>query len=184
MKADAARPPSEKPTGSGPLGLASLALGALTLVLGFAVLSGLNISVVIGFGIATLIVAIGAFRAGDPRWPMWLGLVLGVVPTLFWGLFGLGYGIIALTGCPDDLRETAQEIEHPAGVEVRWEGTERETCRAEVPTSLTAEEVTDHYDREFADHGWEPAAQSTGVEGTAATQDGVRYEVGWVRPPR
>ncbi|MGA8047618.1 MAG: hypothetical protein WCA30_15270 [Dermatophilaceae bacterium] len=83
------------------LGWAALGLGLLTLVLAFAVTAGVSFWVVIALGIATIIVVIAALRDRDRRWPTWVGLVAGAVATLFWGLFALGYGIIALTGCPE-----------------------------------------------------------------------------------
>jgi hypothetical protein len=167
----------------GPLGWATLALGVLTLVLSFLVSRGLSIWVVLGLGLGTLVVAIAALRDRDRRWPSWTGLVAGVVPAVFWGLFALGYGIIALTGCPDELRESADDIAPPPGVDVRWEGTENESCRAEVPTDLGQDEVLTHYQGQFEANGWEPAASQNGPEWVAATQGDTLFEVGWIQPP-
>jgi hypothetical protein len=167
----------------GILGWAALGLGLLTLALAFAVTAGVSFSVVIALGVATIIVAIAALRDRDRRWPTWVGLVAGLVPAVFWGLFALGYGIIALTGCPDELRESAEEIAPPPGVEVRWEGTENESCRAEIPTDLTEDEVLTHYEAQFEANGWKPDASQNGPEWVAATQGDTLFEVGWVQPP-
>ncbi|KAB7745718.1 hypothetical protein GA707_07400 [Nostocoides sp. F2B08] len=167
----------------GILGWAPLGLGLLTLALAFAVTAGVSFSAVIALGVATIIVAIAALRDHDRRWATWVGLVAGLVPTLFWGLFALGYGIIALTGCPDELRESAEDIAPPPGVEVRWEGTENESCRAEIPTDLSEEEVLTHYEGQFEADGWEPATSQNGPQWVAATQGDTVYEVGWVQPP-
>ncbi|MGA8047617.1 MAG: hypothetical protein WCA30_15265 [Dermatophilaceae bacterium] len=66
---------------------------------------------------------------------------------------------------------------------MRWEGTENESCRAEIPTDLSEEEVLTHYEAQFEANGWEPAASQNGPEWVAATEGDTLFEVGWVQPP-
>ena len=84
---------------------------------------------------------------------------------------------------PRRLREAAQDIEHPCGVEVTRQGTENGTCRAEVTTDLSEDAVLTPYESQLEANGWETATATSGMGGIAGTKEDVRFEVGWVQPP-
>ena len=77
-----------KPTA---LGWCVLAFGVISLALALMVTSGGSWTWVSGAGMATLVAGIGALVKKDRQWPTWVGLVIGIVPALFWALFALGY---------------------------------------------------------------------------------------------
>lgn len=86
----------EKPSKTTALGWLTLGLGVVTLALSVLVTSkpgSALIPWVLAFGAAALTVAVGAIVKKDRRWATWVGLVLGVVPALFWALFVLGYAL-------------------------------------------------------------------------------------------
>lgn len=106
-----------------------------------------------------------------------------MIPALFWSIFGLGYLITSLTGCSDELRNTAEEIAPPSGVEVKWQGTETGSCRSEVDTDLSGEEIIAHYEAQFKSNGWEVVPGTSGMKGIAGQKDDTLFEVGWVQAP-
>jgi hypothetical protein len=78
------------------LGWMSLGLGATTVVLSLLVTSKFGSALipwVLAFGAAALTVAVGAIVKRERKWATWVGLVLGVVPALFWALFVLGFAL-------------------------------------------------------------------------------------------
>jgi len=88
-----------------------------------------------------------------------------------------------LTGCSDELRDKGEQLAPPSGVEVKWQGTETGSCRAEVDTDLSKEEVIAHYEAQFEANGWELVPVRNGPQGIAGQKDDTLFEVGWVQPP-
>lgn len=166
------------------LGWTVLGLGALTLVLSFLVTGGGSGRLVwpIAAGVATLVAGIGAIVRRDRRWPTWVGLVVGVVPLLFWATFGLGHLVTALTGCPDEFRELATELEPPAGVVVELQGDDAGACRAEIADDIGEDALVAHYQAQFDAHGWQ-VVPGSGGGGIAAEKDGTVFEASVIDPP-
>lgn len=83
----------EKPRKPTVLGWIVLEFGVISLVLALLVTGGGSerVAWTFGAGIATLVAGIGALIKKDRHWPTWAGLVIGVIPALFWALFALGY---------------------------------------------------------------------------------------------
>jgi hypothetical protein len=82
---------SDRPAKPTAVGWCVLAFGLISLALALMVTSGGSWTWVSGAGLATLIAGIGALVKRDRHWATWTGLVIGVVPALFWALFALGY---------------------------------------------------------------------------------------------
>ena len=73
-----------------------LALGAISAVIfgaGFARmvdLPGIFIIFVITLPVATVVLGVGSLIRGERRWPVWIGLILALLPVLFWIYFVIG----------------------------------------------------------------------------------------------
>lgn len=85
------------------------ALGWWTLGLGLAALAAFALSVLgprtedirwlaillpnlsIALGPAAVVAGAGALMRRERHWPVWVGLIAGLVPALFWILFAAGY---------------------------------------------------------------------------------------------
>jgi len=82
---------SEKPEKPTSLGWSVLGLGLITVVLAALAMWGEGGSEqlprIFAGGVATLIAGLGAIVKRDRHWPTWTGLVIGVLPAGFWGLF-------------------------------------------------------------------------------------------------
>ena len=69
--------------GLGVICVAAFAAGMLKFAFqGLVVLS-------IGLPVAVVILGIGMIVRGERRWPVWVGLVLGLAPALFWAWFAI-----------------------------------------------------------------------------------------------
>lgn len=55
---------------------------------GNSALGWLNLSIALGF--AAVVAGIGLLRRGVRGWPIWAGLLAGLIPAIFWIWFALG----------------------------------------------------------------------------------------------
>ncbi len=109
------------------------------------------------------------------------GVVL-LVPVLSAGLTaGLAAAGTALgraTACGDQERRATQQLAPPPGTVVRFEGDYLEGCVARTRMALPSQVILQHYQAEFARHGWrETPGRHEARIGTAAVKDGVHVIV-------
>lgn len=94
------RAPADAASLSTSLGWIALTLGVIAVI---ALIAGLALSPQSGnagfvfnllsmlLGSAAVVIGIGSLRRGDRRWPTWVGLIAGLLPSLFWLAFAAGH---------------------------------------------------------------------------------------------
>lgn len=98
--------------------------------------------------------------------------VPGVSALLTAGLLLLGTTLAKVTECSPAERAAVAELAAPPGASIVLQGELSNGCIARFNTSLSASELTAHYEREFAAHGWQLRPGEISEE-VVATRNGI-----------